>query len=321
MRSYACAVYGENGEVVRIYVATQDITERRQAEEALKESEARYRTISQLIADYAYAVRITPDKRRILEWITAAFSRITGFTAHDLTTDEGLALLIHPEDMPYIQQRLDALFSGEASTGEYRIITKSGEVRWLQEYSSPEWDSAQSRVVRIIGAGRDITERKRLEALLQEQIIRPKDLGTNLRRFRQQLGMTQITFGQAFGGYSQRQITSYETGDIEIPMGLLLAIRDKGYPLEAVLGTGPTGTLDQVVGRLSHSWKTHETARRLVESILRLLDRESATISTILQTLSVPPPEDDIRDYHTLREMLRRTGIELPVAPSQGKTT
>ena len=45
-------------------------------------------------------------------------------------------------------------------------------------------------------------------------------IGSNLRRFRQQLRLTQSIFGQAFGGYSQRQITSYETGEIEIPMGL-----------------------------------------------------------------------------------------------------
>ena len=216
----------------------------------------------------------------------------------------------HPEDMEVVQRHRETVLAGQEQTCEFRIIAKSGEVRWLRNSMRPVWDREQGRVIRVYGAGQDITDRKRLEEQLRERIIQPKDLGVNLRRFRQQLGLTQSVFGQAFGGYSQRQITSYETGEIEIPMGLLLSIRNKGYPLEVVLGESQTDALDKIVGYLSASWKIHETAKRLTESILHLLDRESATISSIMNRIGIVIEEDVTRDSYTLRDMLRRAGIE-----------
>lgn len=172
------------------------------------------------------------------------------------------------------------------------------------------WSEPEGRVVQVYGAGQDITERKRLEELVRERVIRPKDLCVNLRRFREQLGLTQKAFGEIFGGYSQRQMTSYETGEIEIPIGLLLAIRNKGYPLDVVLGSSQMDGLDEVVRYLSVSWKTHETARQLTESVLRLLDRESVTIEAIMKRVGIIPKEGRGRGSHTLADMLRRAGVE-----------
>lgn len=287
-----------------------DVTKQKKLEEQLRESEERYRTISEITSDYAYAFRVEPHGKFTLEWMTAAFARISGLTQEEVMTRGGWLNLQHHEDADTVQRYRDAVFSGQVQSCEFRIIAKSGEVRWLRDTMRPVWDREQGRVVRIYGAGQDITERKRLEEQLRERIIKPKDLGANLRRFRQQLGLTQSVFGQAFGGYSQRQITSYETGEIEIPMGLLLSIRNKGYPLEVVLGESQTDALDKVVGYLSASWKIHETAKRLTESVLRLLDRESATINSIMGRLGMAQDEDGLRENYTLRDMLRRAGIE-----------
>jgi PAS domain S-box-containing protein len=294
-----------------------DVTKQKKLEEQLRESEERYRTISEITSDYAYAFRVEQHGKLTLEWMTAAFSRISGLTQEEVMARGGWLNLLHHEDLATVQRYREAVFSGQVQSCEFRIIAKSGEVRWLRDSMRPVWDREQGRVVRIYGAGQDITERKRLEEQLRERVIKPKDLGSNLRRFRQQLGLTQSVFGQAFGGYSQRQITSYETGEIEIPMGLLLAIRNKGYPLEVVLGESQTDALDKVVGYLSASWKIHETAKRLTESVLRLLDRESATINSIMGRLGMAPDEDVLRENYTLRDMLRRAGIEPAEDPSE----
>lgn len=287
-----------------------EMTKQKKLEEQLRESEERYRTISEITSDYAYALRVEPNGKLTLEWITAAFSRISGLTTEEVMARGGWINLAHPEDTALLQRHREAVLSGQEQTCEFRLLAKSGEVRWLRDSMRPVWDREQGRVVRIYGAGQDITERKRLEEQLRERVIQPKDLGANLRRFRQQLGLTQSVFGQAFGGYSQRQITSYETGEIEIPMGLLLSIRNKGYPLEVVLGESQTDALDKIVGYLSASWKIHETAKRLTESVLRLLDRESATINSIMEKLGIAPEEEAARENYSLREMLRRAGIE-----------
>ena len=287
-----------------------DVTKQKKLEEQLRESEERYRTISEITSDYAYAFRVQSGGNLTLEWITSAFARISGLTHEEVMARNGWIELVHPEDMEVMQGHRETVLSGQEQTCEFRIIAKSGEVRWLRNSMRSVWNREQGRVIRVYGAGQDITDRKRLEEQLRERIIQPKDLGVNLRRFRQQLGLTQSVFGQAFGGYSQRQITSYETGEIEIPMGLLLSIRNKGYPLEVVLGESQADALDKIVGYLSASWKIHETAKRLTEGILHLLDRESATISSIMNKLGIVIEEDVTRDSYTLRDMLRRAGIE-----------
>jgi len=176
---YARTLRDTHGTVIGYEGMVLDITERKRMEGVLRQSEARYRTISNLISDYAYAVRIETDGRTVVEWVTEAFSRITGFTAQELEASGGIVRVIHSDDMPSVLQRLSALLSGQPGISEHRIITTSGEVRWLQDYSCPEWDEAQGRIVRIIGAGQDITERKQAEEVLRESEERYRNLFEN----------------------------------------------------------------------------------------------------------------------------------------------
>ncbi|MBI3249994.1 MAG: PAS domain S-box protein [Deltaproteobacteria bacterium] len=294
-----------------------DVTKQQKLEEQLRESEERYRTIAEMTSDYAYALRVEANGELTLEWTNAGFSRLSGLTSEEVLGRGGWLNLPHPEDILAVQRHRESALAGQEQTSEFRIIAKSGEVRWLRDSIRPVWERELGRVVRIYGAGRDITERRRMEQQLRERAIQPKDLGVNLRRFRQHIGLTQSVFGQSFGGYSQRQITSYETGEIEIPMGLLLAIRNKGYPLEAVLGESQTDALDKIVGYLSASWKIHETAKHLTESVSRLLDRESATVSSIMSQLGAVVEEEPLKESHTLRDILRRAGIEPAAAVAE----
>jgi PAS domain S-box-containing protein len=172
-------VFDGQGNCTHLLGASQDVTERKRMVKALHQYEARYRTVSELVSDYAYAVRLEPNGREVLEWVTEAFSRITGFSVQDLAAGVGLDRIIHPEDMPRVCQRLRVLLSGQPGVSEHRIITKSGEIRWLRDYSSPEWDTTQGRVVRIIGAGQDITEQKRVEEALRESEERYRNLFEN----------------------------------------------------------------------------------------------------------------------------------------------
>jgi PAS domain S-box-containing protein len=163
---YARTLHNTRGRIVGYEGMVVDVTKQKRMEEALRQSEARYRTVSDLISDYAYAVRIEADGRTVVEWVTDAFSRITGFTMQELEANGGIVRLIHPEDLPSVLQRLSLLLAGQPGISEHRIITKSREVRWLRDYSCPEWEASQGRVIRIIGAGQDITERKQAEEQL-----------------------------------------------------------------------------------------------------------------------------------------------------------
>jgi PAS domain S-box-containing protein len=154
------------------------------SQKALRASETRYRMISELASDWAYAYRFGPQGELDREWTTEAVTRITGFTLEELDARGGWLSLVHPDDQFLIQLRSETLRSGQPDESEYRIITKDGETRWLRDHSRPVWDGAQPsapgqdsaagqsspRVVGFYGAARDITERWRARQA-REQLI------------------------------------------------------------------------------------------------------------------------------------------------------
>ncbi len=134
---------------------------------ALQQSEERFRTVSELTSDYAYAFRVEPDGRLLEEWVTAPFKQITGFTPAELEARGGWATLVHPDDRPIAQQRRQRLLTGQPDASEFRIITKSGTIRWIRDHGRSIRDEQQERVVRIYGAAQDITAYKQAVEELQ----------------------------------------------------------------------------------------------------------------------------------------------------------
>ncbi len=162
----------EQGRCIGWVSVVRDITGRKRAEEAQRESEKRYHIVSELTSDFAGAFRIALDGTIMREWLTGAYSRITGFNPGEMDTHGIWVTLVHPEDMRVALRHLQTLLSGQSDVCELRIVTASGEVRWLSNYGRPVWDEAQGRVIRIYSASQDITERKRAEEALRESEAR-----------------------------------------------------------------------------------------------------------------------------------------------------
>jgi PAS domain S-box-containing protein len=137
--------------------------ERERAAKALNASELRYRVVSELTSDYAYAFQVEPDQTFTPEWITEAVTRITGYTLSELEERGGWPTLVHPDDKLLLAERSQLLLTGQSDIREFRIITKSDQIRWLRDYARPTWNEQQGRVTCIYGAAQDITERRLLE--------------------------------------------------------------------------------------------------------------------------------------------------------------
>jgi len=151
------------GRLVAIEGIVTDISERKRMEAALHESESRYRIVSELTSDYAYAFRIEPNGDLVNEWVTGALVRITGYTAPELTERGGWETLIYREDLPIALHQLEELLAGNANTVEYRVVDKNGTLRWMSDTARPHHSPDGSRITHIFGAVKDISGRKRAE--------------------------------------------------------------------------------------------------------------------------------------------------------------
>ena len=144
-----------------------DVTEHQRVQTALQSSEARYRLISELTSDFLYSYRIDAKGRSEVEWFAGNLPE--GFIMPG--NDGGQAVswydLIHPDDHHTLQERRRRLEAGEPSIDELRMVAPDGSVRWLKSVARPEKDPESGRLMRILGAAQDITERKRVELALR----------------------------------------------------------------------------------------------------------------------------------------------------------
>ena len=157
-------------------IVLRDRTELHRARAALSASEERYRAVSDLTSDFAYELTIASDGALHVEWMTEAFTRITGYTIDEVQQRGGWPTLIHPDDLPGAMADARAIFNGATRVSELRLIVRDGSTRWMRTYGRPIVDSRSGRVTRILGAGQDITARKEAEAALQ----RERDLLTTI---------------------------------------------------------------------------------------------------------------------------------------------
>jgi len=161
-------IKNSEGKIVGFIHILRDITEQKKAEEALRESLERYKYISELISDYAYAFKVTPEGELVGEWITDSFTKVFGFTKEEIDQRGGWKSMLYHEDLPAALKHAKKVASGQPDIAEFRFVTRSGEIRWLRDYAIPFFDKSNKRVIKIYGVAQDITERRKLLEELKE---------------------------------------------------------------------------------------------------------------------------------------------------------
>lgn len=155
-------VCGQDGKPLRMIGSHTDMTERRRAEQQLREGEERLR----LYAENTDDIISLADVHRKSLYVSPAYYRITGWTPEDVMQCDFIQR-IHPEDRQAVEQARWKNLQGQATVLEWRGLKKNGGWLWFETTAKPLRD-AEGKVIRIANTTRDITARKAADAEIRK---------------------------------------------------------------------------------------------------------------------------------------------------------
>ena len=169
----------EGGTLVHAWGTQRDVTDRVLAEQALRDSEERFRQFAQASRDVLWIRKLNT---RGIEYLSPAFEHVWGRKPDELLVDNAVWLTwVHPDDRERVRGRTQDLLDAGTMTLEYRIVRPDGAVRWISD-SSFVIRNDEGEVVRVGGIAQDVTER--VEA--QDELRQAKDIAESADRAKDQ---------------------------------------------------------------------------------------------------------------------------------------
>ncbi len=151
-----------------VYTTLTDITERKEAEEALQHSEARYRRMTEAVTDYTYTIVIRDGLPSLTRHGPGCLA-VTGYNPEEFAADSGLWIrIVVPDDRQLVSDQVRRLaIHGESSAIEHRIVKKDGMLRWVRSTTVLR-HNGDRRSYEYDGLIQDITDRRLAEQALKE---------------------------------------------------------------------------------------------------------------------------------------------------------
>ncbi len=158
----------EKGDIAGIILFSEVITDQKQVKQQLEVALDNYRLISENSTDWVYW--LNPD--RVYQYNSPSCEKMTGYTEAEFNDQPNLLFkIVHPDDLPLLQDHYELDRATNCSNLEFRIITKDGNIQWLEHSCSP-LTSEEGKFLGRLGTNRNIGTRKRAEEETQKQLQR-----------------------------------------------------------------------------------------------------------------------------------------------------
>jgi diguanylate cyclase (GGDEF)-like protein/PAS domain S-box-containing protein len=158
---YSFPIFDENTkELVGVIEYVRNITEQKTAQEALRISEEKFRTVADFTYDWEYWQGV--DKQMI--YVSPSCERVTGYTKDDFMNNPDLIeKIVHQDDIEILRKKVNkAVNSCVKLEADFRIIHRTGQVRWVSHICIPVY-SYDGKLLGRRASNRDVTENKEYE--------------------------------------------------------------------------------------------------------------------------------------------------------------
>ncbi len=231
-------------------------------EQALRAEQERLKRITSVTSDYLYSVNINPDGTAGRLELSGAVEAITGYTPEEfVTVAGGWRGVLHPDDLEQDSRDMQTLATNQGTNSVLRIITKSGDIRWVRSNATPRWDAVHNRLIGIYGGTTDVTESILHERTLRESEQRFKTLVANSSDVVTVLDERgKVIFASdsiaPILGYDPRAIVGHTVAAYLHPDDIGRVNR---FYVEHVSNPGAQGTLDYRLHHADGSWRYVES--------------------------------------------------------------
>lgn len=175
LECYTTSLRNEDGKYLARVWFFRDITERKQAERDLRESEGRFR----IMADSCPLGIWVTDADGRARFINRAYKRFSGITSEEVDPAAWM-FLVHEDDAPEFFKAFDhAISAHTVFKAERRHLRADGRWRWVESYAEPRF-SPEGVFLGLVGTSRDITDRKKAEQALLDSEEMFRELAENI---------------------------------------------------------------------------------------------------------------------------------------------
>jgi two-component system, cell cycle sensor histidine kinase and response regulator CckA len=291
----SCATFDGSGKMVRLVGMTADITERKRVEEALRESEERFRLASQVGKMYAYEWDVATD--RVVRSGECVNVLGVGDGAKQLTRQR-LVANVHPDDRALFMGSVDQRSPENPTTQiSYRMFHPDGSVVWLEKTARAFFDE-HGKMLRAVGMVADVTERKQAEEALRES--QQRMTGIVVSAMDSIISVDEQQRIVLFNAAAERMFRCSATEAMGQPVERFIPERFRSAHGAHIRRFGETGVTNRVIGALDSLWAVRADGEEFqVEASISRIESSGKPLFTVILR--------DVTDRRRAEEALRKS--------------